>query len=154
MSTIKRVKDGRKVIMGQLTTGTYSGIENKIQLFDGKFTTGYRIVEFKIAPEQPSGGSELITKLSTEPKSTLGYWNWDDIEELAWAGWNIPTGSRAGYFFTTREENMVIQDLWINAYNPAEATVMNYKIVLEKYEFTAWDGASVMVRNQSQAGPQ
>ena len=48
---------------------------------------------------------------------------------------------------------MVIEDLWISDYSTADNRTVNYYIVLEKYEFTAWDGAGTMVRNQSQAGP-
>ena len=150
---MKRVKGGTKVIMGQVSTGTYSGQENKIQLFDGKFTTGYRIVDFLISSDQPTAQYELIAKLSTEPKSTLAYWNWNDVQELAWAGWNIPYKGTPWQTSEIREENMVVEDLWITAYNPSEASTMNYKIVLEKYEFPSWDGAGVLVQNLSQAGP-
>ena len=150
---MKRVKGGTKVVTGSVTTGTYNGQENKVQLFDGKFTTGYRIVEFKISPNQPTGQYEIIAKLCTEPKSNLAYWNWGDVQELAWAGWNIPYKGTPWETSEIREENMIIEDLWITAYNPSEASEMNYKIVLEKYEFTAWDGAGTMVRNQAQAGP-
>jgi hypothetical protein len=151
---VKRVKDGRRVLMGQITTGTYQGMENRIQLFDGMFTTGYRIVEFEITPDQPTAQYEIIAKLCTEPKSTLAYWHWDDVQELAWAGWNIPFKGTPFKTSEIREDNMVIEDLWITAYNPSEASTMNYKIVLEKYSFPAWDGAGILVENLSQAGPQ
>lgn len=158
MTTIKRVKNGTKVIMGQLDRNTYNGIENRIQLFDGQFTTGYRITKFVISPSTPASAdntaSELYSLLSTEPKSQLGYWHWNDIEQLAWAAWNPTYGGRHGTYSELRPENMVVEDLYIQTYTPEDVNWMfNYMIVLEKYEFTAWDGAAVLVRNQSQAGP-
>ena len=150
---MKRVKGGRKVLMGQITTSTYSGIENRIQLFDGKFTTGYRIVEFRVSPDNPVTGEELVGKLTTEPDSTLGEWDFSDVQQLAYAGWGVPLSSRFSEYELIRPENMAVEDLWIQVYNPSEAVVANYYIVLDKYEFTAWDGAGILVENLSQAGP-
>ena len=149
---VKRIKDGRKVMMGQINTGTYGGNENKIQLFDGKFTTGYRIVSFRIAPQAPTGSYEILAKLSTETKSVIYQWDWGDVEELAWAGWNISNSATDLLHTNVREENMAIEDLWISSYTTGEAIIINYEIVLDKYEFTAWDGAATLVRNQSQSG--
>lgn len=155
----KRVKDGMKVISGQVLQNTYNGPDNKIQLFDGKFTTGYRIKEIYVAPQLPNlidnTGSEIIVSFNTSPKSTIGQWNFDDVEEIAWAAWNPTLGSRHGYWSLVRPDNMVVQDLFLTTYvaDTEQAWIINYMIVLEKYEFTAWDGAATMVRNQSQAGP-
>ncbi len=151
---MKRDKAGRRVLMGQIDAGTYNGIENRIQLFDGKFTTGYRIVDFKITPQLPGSAYELIGKVSTEPKSTIGYFNWNDVQEVAWATWNAPTNSRYGAFSLVRDGNMIIEDLWISFYTTGEAIECNYEIILEKYSFAAWDGAGILVENLSQAGPQ
>tara|TARA_Y100000401_G_C8295551_1_gene211125 strand:+ start:498 stop:944 length:447 start_codon:yes stop_codon:yes gene_type:complete len=144
---------GRKVVRGQIATGTYSGIQNRIQLFDGKFTTGYKVVEFRISPNDPDVSQEFSAKLSTEPKSAISLFDWADVEQFAWATWGEPS-SAASDRVIIAEDNMVVQDLWISSYTTGEATVLNYYIVLEKYEFTAWDGAATMVRNQSQSGPQ
>tara|TARA_Y100000004_G_C8933670_1_gene421163 strand:+ start:1392 stop:1844 length:453 start_codon:yes stop_codon:yes gene_type:complete len=149
---MKRVKGGKKVIRGQIDTGTYNGNENRIQLFDGKFTTGYKIVMFEIISNAPATGHEIVAKLSTKPKSNIAAFDFSDVEEVGWAGSNIPTNTRYSEFNLVDDENMIIEDLYISGYTTAEATVMNYYIVLEKYEFTAWDGAATMVRNQSQSG--
>jgi len=150
---MKRTTDGRRVLTGQIDTGTYDASENKIHLFDGKFTTGYRIVEFVITPQTPTGSAEYISTLSTEPKSTISQWNWDDIQELAWGSYNTPIASRFGFQYEIRPENMVIEDLWINAYTTGEAALLNYMIVLDKYSFPSWDGAGILVENLSQGGP-
>jgi len=151
---MKRVKDGTRVLMGQIDTGTYKGSENRIQLWDGKFTTGYRVVKFEICGDVPTTAEDLSAILSTEPKSTLGTWDWSDAQEIAWAlcvQWGANTMDR---YTNHRPDNMAIEDLWIQAYTTGEATLMNYQIILEKYEFAAWDGAGILVENLSQAGPQ
>lgn len=146
---MKRVKGGTKVIRGQMLTNT----NLKIQLFDGKFTTGYKVVKFEIMENFPTTGKTMVSKLSTEKKTNFGYFTWSDNEELAWAASNNPISTRWGDFALIDPTNMIIEDLFVNAYSDGESILMNYFIELEKYEFTAWDGAGQMVRNQSQAGP-
>ena len=149
---MKRIKDGKKTLTGSITEGTYNGSENKIQLFDGLFTTGYRIVSFQIAPVAPATAQEIVGKLTTQPTSTVTQWFWEDVEELAWCHWGADKYQDT--FSQIRQDNMIVEDLYISTYNETiDAARVNYEIVLEKYEFTAWDGASTMVRNQSQAGP-
>lgn len=151
---MKRVKDGRRVLTGQILTGTYDGSENRIHLFDGTFTTGYRIVEFIITPQFPTGTGEFVSKITTEPNSLVSEWNWDDVQELAWGSYNTPIASRFGVQYEIRPDNMAVEDLWIGAYTTGEQRLLNYMIVLEKYSFPAWDGAGILVENLSQAGPQ
>ena len=148
-----RVKGGTRVLTGQIPASSYGGTANKIQLFDGKFTTGYRIVDFKIASLYPLNAGEWISKISTEPKSTIAEWHWDDVQEIAWAKVDqaaLFTGSQMSII---RPDNMIIEDLWVTAYSTSESNVLNYEITLEQFEFPAWDGAGVMVQNLSQAGP-
>ena len=148
---MKRIKGGTKIVTGQITAGTY---DNKIQLFDGLFTTGYRIVKFEISPKNGWLGTNLTSKVSTEPLSTIAEWDWTDIKEVAWRAWDIPTSSRFGEWDLIRSDNMAIMDLYISCYDRSgDSSTMNYYLELEKYEFTAWDGAGTLVRNQSQAGP-
>ena len=150
---MKRVKGGRKIMRGQINAGTYNGSENRIQLFDGKFTTGYRILSFKIAPISPATSQEMIGKLTTEPKASISAWYWEDIQELAWAHWGADKYQDS--WSNVRDDNMVIEDLWISIYNETlDGSSCNYEIVLEKYEFPAWDGAGILVENLSQGGPQ
>jgi hypothetical protein len=152
---MKRDKKGRKIIRGMLQTGSYGGIDNKIHLWDGKFTTGYRLVELRVVPQLPSSLFELTVKLSTEPKSSIGYVKMQDVEEIAWAGWNLPSQTTGVENFSIiAEDNMIVEDLWIQGFagQTGEDFWFNYYLVFEKYEFTAWDGAATMVRNQSQAG--
>lgn len=145
-----RIKGGRKVMTGQITEGTYSGNENKITLFDGRFDTAYKLISFKIAPVSPNSSQELMAKLSTEPKSTITTWFWNDIEEVAWAHWG--TDKYQDDYSNIRDDTMIVEDLWISAYNETiDGALVNYEIILEKHKIDMWDGASIMVRNQSQS---
>lgn len=149
----KRIKGGRKVMRGQIQTGTYGGNSNHIQLWDGKFTTGYKIVEFRIMPSNPDSAQEYTSKLSTEPNSTIGLVDFGDVEQFAWCTWGEPSSAAADRTIID-ESHMVVQDVWISGYTTGTSPVpLNYYIVMEKYEFTAWDGAATMVRNLSQSGP-
>ena len=148
----KRVKGGTRVLTGQIKSGTYDGVPNRIQLFDGEFTTGYRIVDFKIAPITITFSREANAKITTEPKSTVTQWHWDDVQELAWAYWG-----QDKYLDTrswTRPDNMAVEDLYVSVYDQTgDGVTWNYQITLEKYEFPSWDGAGILVGNLSQAGP-
>ena len=151
---MKRVKGGLKVVKGQITMNTHSGAENRIQLFDGKFTTGYRITEFRIVPKSPQNQEEVIAVVSTEPRgavpSTLDFSN---NEEVAYSLWNVPNQTEHSSWNWVVPDNMAVQDLWVSNYTTGDDTHLNYYLILEKYEFAAWDGAATLVRNQSQAGP-
>jgi len=152
---MKRILNEDLVLMGQITPGTKYETENKLQLFDGKFTTGYRVKSFDITSKGPTGNYEYVAKLSTQIPSTLYTFEWNNIEEIAWAGWNISNSATALLESWVRPDNMIVEDLYITAYQTGSSESyeeLNYMIVLEKYEFSAWDGAFNMVRNQSQAG--
>ena len=141
--------------MGQIDTGTYNGSENRIQLFDGKFTTGYRVTRLRVAPKSPASTAEYVFKVSTEPKSNIAEFNWQDVQEIAWATVMVPLGYGNGEQTNIRDDNMAIEDLYISAYTTSGSILqVNYELVLEKYEFPAWTGAGVLVENLSQAGPQ
>ena len=151
---MKRIKGGTKIVRGQLLENSYSATQNRIILFDGKFTTGYKVVKFTIAPEDPLTSKEIMSTLSTEPDSGIRDWDWNDVKQFAWAGWGFNSSTFTEPYELIDRDNVVVQDLWINAATTGEAGNLNYYIELEKYEFTAWDGAATLVRNQSQAGPE
>lgn len=152
---MKRVKGGTRVLTGTVDTGTYNGSENRIQLFDGKFTTGYRIVSFMIVADQPLTVQEFLAKLTTEPDSTVAEVKFSDVQQMAFAQAGVESGGIFNYANWIRRDNMVIEDLWISSYTSGTSpNPLNYEIVLEKYEFPAWDGAATLVENLSQAGPQ
>jgi hypothetical protein len=127
----------------------------ELQIFDGRFDTGYRILEFYIAPSNPTAANEIIAKLHTSSTTpSIALWNWSDVQEIAWASWGISTSGSGADFFLLDHDNMIIENLYISSYNTVEAGELNYYITLQKYKISAWDGALNLVTNLSQGGPQ
>ena len=130
---------------------------NRIILDDGRFDTGYKIVEFVIAPHDMDNTFTKVfsAKLMTDDDSSTGInWNWDNNEEIAWAtfGWDANDVRGSLHFDLVDRDNLVIQDLFILADEGAGGDVkMNYFIRMEKYDITDSQGALAMVRNRSQA---
>ncbi len=129
----------------------------KIQLFDGRFDTGYRVTDFKIALSNRDDGATIAAsaKLMTEPGVNNRYWNWSLNTEVAWAAnaadANHPSAAANPGYGVTDPDNMIIEDLYIGAvvYND-QALDVCYMITLEKYDISDWQGALSMVRNKSQ----
>ena len=127
----------------------------ELQVYDGRFDTGYKILEFYIAPSDPTASNEIIAKLHTSSTTpSIAIWNWSDVQEIAWASWGISTSGSGADFFLLDHDNMIIENLYISSYNTVEAGSLNYYITLQKYKISAWDGALNMVTNLSQGGPQ
>jgi hypothetical protein len=129
------------------------GVE-RIQLFDGRFDTGYRIVEFQIAPKRPADALDGYGTLGTE-EGTLsgGTWDWSDNTQLAWSSFSEGGGgySPNNVISIVDPDNLIIEDLYIYANSSSTSQAINYMIKLEKYDITDWQGAVTMVRNRSQA---
>ena len=147
---MKRIKGGTHIVRGQMNTNT----AEKIQLVDGKFTTGYKVTKFIVYENFPTTGKTIVSTLKTQSNLTLGYFNFGDDSQIAWATNNAPINTRWGEFALIDPTNMLIEDLYVEAYADGEAITINYYIELEKYEFPAWDGAGQMVRNNLQGGPE
>ena len=144
-------KIGEYTVRGQLPKET----TERIQLFDGKFDTGYRIVRFEVAPQSVSSAADAYAKLATTDEATGDgdVWNWDSNIEIAWARFSAAgSGTNGMYEAFIDPDNMIIEDLYIysGSADPADAPV-NYMVHLEKYDITDWQGALTMVRNRSQA---
>lgn len=133
---------------------------NRIVLFDGRFDTGYKVVEFVIAPHDMDSTTarNFTAKLMTDDDAQSGInWNWDNNEEIAWAAAMYDANSLAStgqpLFNLVDPDNLVIEDLFIVADEGASAgdIRMNYFIRMEKYDISDTQGALAMVRNRSQA---
>jgi hypothetical protein len=150
-------KIGEYTARGTISGESTTPIWDKLQLFDGKFNTGYRVVEFVVSSVSSSSAQDVTGKIATEPTAvtTIGlgnYWNWADNREIAWASTNNVTSSiREGSFSLCDPDNLVVEDLYVSVQNNAGSTEdVNYFIRLEKYEFPEATGALAMVRNKSQ----
>jgi len=139
--------------MGDLRTIRGAGVAGnveRIQLFDGQFTTGYRLKRLVITPSDPSSSEEITVRLLTEDIGHGVSWNWSRNEQVGWACWNTPINSRFGHFDLVDEECIIVEDLFIDFSGDADQ-IINYFIELERVEFSEWTGALAMVQNRSQA---
>ena len=137
---------------------TEAGNPQKIQLFDGKFTTAYRVVDFKIWSSNYSGssGPDCAGKLS---KNALGvtasvdFMRADDDNQIAWAASAGSTDAGLGFGDPSiiDLDNLVVEDLYVYARTAASAsTAINYLVVMEKYSISDWRGALSMARDRAQ----
>jgi len=152
---MKRVSGGTKVITGQMAVNT---VNLRIHLFDGKYTTGYRLVGFNVADKSPLGTNSFMATLYTEKDAvtsvTKDAWNWTDVRQVGWGLWQGQHATLTTPWINIREESLIIEDLYLANYGSTDDTFMNYEIILEKYDIAAWDAAGAMIRNQSQSGSE
>lgn len=155
ITPLPRSKNDTYVIKGQFT-GDY--VSERIQLFDGRFDTAFRVIEFVIAPKSITGNSNQScnAKLCTEdPKDfgTFGDWNWQDNREIGWASWTQFTNSQPrSYNSMIDPENLIIEDLFVigKILDDAPDNYINYMIVLEKYKISQAEGTLTYIKNRGQ----
>jgi len=134
---------------------TEAGLPQKIPLFDGKFTTGYRVINFKIwaSTWNSSTQPDAIGKLSKNNLGTTGASNFmraDDDNQIAWATTN--GGSDTGGTFAESiidKDNLIVEDLYVYV-RTAGTNAINYLIEMEKYSISDWQGALSMSRDKAQ----
>tara|TARA_R110002096_G_scaffold375380_1_gene569069 strand:- start:503 stop:952 length:450 start_codon:yes stop_codon:yes gene_type:complete len=128
----------------------------KINLFDGRFDTGYKVEAFQILPPVPTSYTEIFAKLFTSTSSnSISEIQMGNNQEIAWSLWNGPTATRNTQWGLIDEDNLIIEDLYLSNYLPqSEDIKVQYYIKVQKYQLSTWDGALTMVTNLSQGGPQ
>ncbi len=155
-------KIGTYTIRGSVLTDRAA---HKIQLFDGKFDTGYRLVSFEMFPSVLSSGTftNVSGKLSTDelplPTAAAEEFNADNNAEIAWSQFMYDATPASNPYFigpssVIDPDNLIVEDLYLYASeNSASISDLkvNYVMTFEKYEFNDWQGALSMVRNRSQA---
>tara|TARA_R100000655_G_scaffold105842_1_gene154466 strand:+ start:432 stop:902 length:471 start_codon:yes stop_codon:yes gene_type:complete len=133
---------------------TNAGNPQRIHLFDGRFDTGYRVVDFQIFPADfdASGSPDCIGKLSkvdTSGKSNTNFWRADDNNEIAWSGGAGSSDLYQDQVSIVDPENLIIEDLFVYVRTGGGQTdFINYIITLEKYEFSDWKGALEMAASR------
>ena len=139
-------------------TSNSTGFTDKLQLFDGRFDTGYKVTKFIVSTNGANAGADCIGKLSSEEPANPAeaFWDWSNNQEIAWAAFTMDATVTPGEGWSTNNnlvdrENLVIEDLYITV-RTRDITdpFVNYYIELEKYDITEWQGALSMVRNKSQ----
>jgi hypothetical protein len=121
----------------------------KIELFDGSFSTGYKVIEFKVLTMD----AESYGILSTEDLDLAGgilvrAQDAADNRQIAWS--SSPSNSYDGDEYVDTD-NLVVEDLYVNlASTSVTSAKVSYIIKMEKYEISSWQGALAMVRSKSQ----
>ena len=136
-------------VRGKLDTASVE----RIQLFDGRFDTGFRITSFRVWPKNAGPTGDVSGILATDEDAITGSTGNDagDQRQIAWASTFV--GGTAAFEFgegmsILDPDNMIIEDLYIQLRgNDSEG---NYLITMEKYDISEWQGALSMVRNSSQ----
>ena len=136
---------------------TTSGEPQKITLFDGLFTTGYRVVDFKIwsSDYNSSSNPDCIGKLSKNPFGSTGaptFFRADDDNQIAWATSAGSGDGGLGFGDSIIDpDNLVVEDLYVYARTSGTSTnAINYLVIMEKYNISDWQGALAMARDKAQ----
>ena len=138
-------KIGEYTAKGQVLATTGGSDPYKIELFDGKFNTGYRVTKFDICTDSPIfDNSEFTAVLKTEPQTGANF-NWQKNTEVAWSFMEDTLYNKT----FVDPDNFIVEDLFIVCRAGTESP-LNYMIHMEKYETTDSRGALAMVRNRSQ----
>lgn len=138
---------------------TEAGLPQLVQLFDGKFSTGYRVVDFKVwsASYDSSNNADCIGKLSKNPDGVTAaadFFRADDDNQVAWA--TSGGGADSAALETLGQaiidpDNLIIEDLYVYVRNAGGNTIkINYLITMEKYDITEARGALTMARDRAQ----
>jgi hypothetical protein len=150
-------KIGTYTLRGKVSEpDTEAGTPQRIRLFDGRFDTGYKVIDFVVwgATMNSSSTPDVSGKLGTTDNLTTGasnFFNADDVREIAWAGaagstdtiFNSPPGK------IVDPDNFIVEDLFVYVRGQSDVAA-NYMVTLEKYETTDSRGALAMVRNNAQ----
>ena len=135
-----------------------AGLPQKISLFDGKFSTAYRVTSFKIwsTTTISNTNADCVGKLSkndTGITAPTDFFRADDDNQIAWAvsGFGLD-GSNAGQFSESivDHDNMIVEDLFVYVRAATDGTPVNYLVTMEKYEISDWKGALTMARDKAQ----
>lgn len=150
-------KIGTYTIRGQTTEEEQeAGRPAQIRLFDGRFDSGYKVIEFKIWSQNYNGSSppDVIGKLATTDNLAGApnvFFNAQDVRELAWATSAGSTDGGLGFGDSIVDpDNFVVEDLFVYARASTDGTQVNYMVIMEKYDVTDARGALAMVRNNAQ----
>jgi len=139
-------KIGEYTVRGRLTAQETA----RITLFDGRFDTAYKVIDFKISPASMTSGEDAFMYIAT--KEGIGSvngqtWDWSNNVEIAWAIQGSNSTNNFDQVKIIDLDNLIVEDLFVTNSNVG---IANYMITMEKYDITTARGALAMVRNNSQ----
>jgi len=126
-----------------------AGEVEKITLFDGKYNTAFRILDFTVCPQDISTSENVSMKVMTEKLDHSAVWFWARTSEIAWALFDRATSVSPGLFAKFDKDALIVEDLFLDA-TADSGEYVNYMITLEKVSMSEWLGALAMVRNSNQ----
>ena len=151
-------KIGSYTVRGKINPASSTvGKTEKIQLFDGRFDTGYVITKFIIGINDPDNASNDVYGILLTENLYDGVdknWNWADNREVAWASMaNVygDAGPPGMPFELVDRDNFIVEDLFVYVRTGTSVLPVNYYIELDKYDTNVARGALAMVRNSSQS---
>ena len=148
---MKRI--GEYTCRGTLFSIAEAGVSKRILLDDGQFDTGYRLMEFRVWPQDCSDFNEEMTyaRVTTQDLTIVAatFWNAGDNRQIAWAAGQLDNSPDVQNWALVDPDNLIIQDCYVQALSASEENG-NYFLRFEKYDITEWRGALSMVRNRSQ----
>jgi hypothetical protein len=145
-------KIGTYTVRGSMGISSTSigGDRKKIELFDGRFDTGYKVVKFFVwALDTECHGTLSTVDEGTASTSVDAMMDAGDNTQIAWAS-GPASGSGPLADGIVDPDNMIVEDLFIRGYATGSSQPWNYFIEMEKYDITDWQGALAMVRNRAQ----
>ena len=143
-------RSGNYVVRGQVTE---SGGPMRINLFDGTYKSGFRVVNFTIAAEETNATSETQAKVTTEISQYDGnIWHWEIPTEIAWASTNMfADGAREPPFQAVDSSVVVVEDLFVYGHNNTSASFrVNFMIELQPVSLLEFEYAMSFIQNKSQ----
>jgi len=135
---------------------TAAGNPQRIPLFDGTFTTAYRVKEFYIwgADLSTVSNNDVAGKLSKNDDgstASTSFFRADDDNQIAWAGAEGHQDTFKMSASIIDPDNLIVEDLYVYAATQGTTSVaINYMVVMEKYEISDWQGALAMARDRAQ----
>lgn len=138
-------KVGTYTIKGKLSGSS----QEMIHLFDGKFTTGYKIVKFQAMAQDPANQDGMLSLFSQLQVPFVAPGSTQDFSNNSWiaSAFSLINWNNGGNIESVIDpDNLIIEDLYVTS----SGFAMNYLITMEKYEFDEARGALAMVRNNQQ----
>ena len=148
-------KIGEYTCFGQFTSGTVE----RINLFDGRFDTGYVLKSVHVSNQLANqADADTWLKVITDKGAvnTATTWNWDDNREIGWASTNARGDSSVWETYTlVNPDNLIVEDAWVCGTSVSGSyPTINYCLIFEKVQLKdEWVGALALVKNSGQGAP-
>lgn len=141
---------GNYIVRGQ---NTEDAGPKRINLFDGTYKSGFRVVRFEISGEGPQFDDDATAKLTTDLVPNAGdFWNWANQQEVGWAAANHTSPStRDGFFSVVDDSIVIVEELYVYVHNVRGVTEkVNFLIELQPVDLRDWEYSLSYVQGKSQ----